>query len=161
MSKRMIRLVSIMVGVVMMIVGLVGCGEKNEVQELIERFESACRTADVEGILDCCDPKFANPVRKVFKVFGAEPEDLTDLLYGIFGLGMIAEADLGENDVETLLDSLDSINISPIEYDFNEEKTQCKVKVMYSGVFDNDEIREEGEIVCFVRDEQWYIAVNL
>ena len=56
--------------VIAVIMGILpGCGSRSKINDTLDRFEGACSNLDVEKILDCIDPTFADPVRDMYSLY--------------------------------------------------------------------------------------------
>lgn len=160
MNKKRMRMTAIILCFVFVTSVLSGCGEQDKVERLISDFETACQTANVEKIFDCCDPEVIEPVESVMGLFGLDANTLSGVVYAIIGTGMLISADSGDTDeMEALLESLASIELEPTDYEFNESKDVCNVTVTYSTSMYGEPYSEEGVIVCVLRDDEWYLAL--
>lgn len=134
-------------------------GENKPIDELISRFEKAIQDADVDDLLECCDPEVTGVVTSVLGFFGLDGDDMSDLLSKIMDLGNIIKDKLG-NEEETQK-VLKSLKLTPVDYNYSDKGTRCKVTVKYSYESDGDTETDTTKIDCVLRDDKWYVAVIL
>ena len=89
MKKNTLRILSILLITILLMGTLTGCSvkDKSEIRKLLVSFETGCRDADLEEILDCFDPQVIRPIKSTLNLLGTDLSDLSDLIYGIIGLG--------------------------------------------------------------------------
>ena len=121
---------------------------QQNVELLVDRCTDACHDMDVEAILDCVNPKLADPMRsmlKVAEVSGKSDEELLELV----GTYMGAEATNYSEFCETLTTELGDVTV---------RGEKASAAVTYT--FEQDGQRFQGEAdVSFIRvDGQWYIS---
>ncbi len=103
--KKMKRIVSLVLVVVVIIGSLSGCGGKGKINEVLDNFESACNSFDVSEILDCIDPQYAGPVRDIYDLYRIvarekAEESFAELIQKIFGVKYDPSDFLGDLKIE-------------------------------------------------------------
>ena len=149
---KRLRVIAIIVMIFVFSFALTACGEKSEIKKTISNFEDACQNADVESALDCFSPTTASTIRMGLALVGVNDinEQFAELLEVVgfidFSGGSISEV-------------LESINIKPKEFDFNEKKTSCTVTGLLQ--YEVGGTKKEAEIKIKLKkdDEKWYISL--
>ena len=148
MKKTMLRWVAVILTVVAMLTFLVGCGAKNKVKATISAFESSCQALDVRGMLACVDPTISTPILGAMDLFGVENTSCTlEQLVG--GLDLFGDAG------QTAEEYVQSIQIKPSDYAFNDTKDVCTVVAVLSYGDDDSRIIT---LKMILKDDSWYIA---
>lgn len=148
MKQTMHRVAAVLLLAVMMLTLLTGCGAKGKAKETIANFESACQALDVRGMLECINPTISKPVLTAMNLLGVE--DTSSTLTELVGiLGMFEGA--GEKTEEFV----QSIEIKPDDFEFNDDKDECTVTAELSYGEDNT---ETITIDLVLKDEVWYIS---
>ena len=157
MKKNTLRILAVFLFTVMMAGMLAGCTikDKSEIRSLLATFETGCREADLETILDCCDPQMIKPIKSALNLLGTDLSDVSNLVNGIVGLGGIVSPD--ENDA---LQLLQSIRIKPSDYAFLEDQDRCDVTVEVSYAVGGESYSGDAVINCVNRDGAWYLLIN-
>lgn len=157
MKKNTLRILSILLITVLMTGTLTGCAakDKGEIRRLLASFESGCREADLEVILDCCDPQVVKPIKSALNLLGTDLSNISDLIYGIIGLGGLVQPD--ENDA---LQLLQSIRIKPSDYTFHKDQNRCEVTAEISYEVGGESYSDGAVINCVNRDGEWYLQMN-
>ncbi len=146
MNKKLIRAAALMLAIVLL-AAIAGCGDKRGVEQLLDDFESACRSLDIEAMLGCVDPDIAEPVLNLMKIFGIDDTAGTlDEIAGILGFF----GDTGDSAEELI----SSIKIEPGKYEFNDDGSECSVTAKISC---GD---ESGTVIieCIEDKGSWYIS---
>ncbi len=157
MKKNTLRILFILLITVLLMGTLTGCTleDKSEIRKLLASFESGCREADLEIILDCCDPQVVKPIKSALNLLGTDLSDVSDLVYGIIGLGGLVQS--GENDA---LQLLQSIRINPSDYTFHKDQNRCIVTAEISYEVGGESYSDDAVINCVNRDGEWYLLMN-
>lgn len=148
MKKIMRRWIAVILTVVAMMTLLVGCGAKNKVKATISGFESSCQALDVRGMLACVNPTISNPILNAMDLFGVE--DTSGTLEQIVG-ALNLFGDVGQ----TTEEFVQSIQIEPSSYVFNDNKDACTVTAMLSY---GDGESKIITLKMILKDDSWYIA---
>lgn len=147
--KKTLRTAALLTMVVILMAFATGCA-KADVKKVIKEFETACRSLDFMGMLDCMDPAIAEPVKGILMLFGANNTDsmLDEVvsLLGIFG-------DLGSN-AET---AIQSVSIKPENYMFNDAKDACTVTAALTVETEESSVTRNVTVELILKEEQWYI----
>lgn len=136
---------------VCLLLTVVGCGAKNDVSKLIDKFETACAELDTSAILDCMNPAIADPIRGVLDLLGVD--DLDAVLSAI--VEVIAFVDFKDAEPEEVLETL---TIKPESYVFNDAEDECTVTASVTYVVEDEEVTDIVSFECILKDEVWYIA---
>ena len=157
MKKNTLRILSILLIAILLMGTLTGCSvkDKSEIRKLLVSFETGCRDADLEEILDCFDPQVIKPIKSTLNLLGTDLSDISDLIYGIIGLGGLVQPD--ENDA---LQLLQSIRIKPSEYTFHKDQDLCEVTAEISYEAGGESYSDTAVINCVNRDGEWYLLMN-
>lgn len=101
--------------VLMLILQLTACGsEKEECQNVLDEFEYACNELDVDAMLRCINPQIADPIRLGLSLFThLTDKDVEDYVDEI---------------AESLIDTMDEVNIDATELFHSMELEVTKVK---------------------------------
>lgn len=131
-----------------------GCATKaSKIKDTLSEFEYACRTLDVDAILDVIDPSVADPIRLTIAILssaaGQDYEDVTDgileeLIYGVFG---------EDYDPDEFLSTL-SISDAKVETTETGAVVTCLVNFEIAG----ERFEQFSTIVMREVNEKWYIA---
>lgn len=130
---------------------LVGCGEKSDVKNMIERFESSVSTLDLDGVMDCVNPSVIKPIRGFLSLMGVE--DVNQVVADLFlELGFSYAFD-------TIVDQgmVEDFKIEPTEYRFYNDKNDCVVTVRISYYLAGEYYETGVDVDCSRINEQWYI----
>lgn len=133
--------------VVVLMLGVSGCGAKSECKELIGNLETACNSMDVDGILDCFNPDTVAPIKMVLNTFGEGKENLINFVYDMLGIS-VQEGESAEETLET-------IKLEPTEFELSDESgtVNCTLSIEVG-----DSIVEKELVFEVIKvDEQWYI----
>ncbi len=121
---------------------------RQHVEQLVSDCTDACHDMDVEGILDCVNPKLAGPLRSMLKVAGLGGKSDEELLE-LVGTYMGAEAaDYGEF-CETLTTELGDVEV---------QGEKASSTVTYTFEQNGQTLRGEAEVSFTRVDGQWYIS---
>ena len=121
---------------------------QQHVENLVSDCTAACHEMDVEAILDCVNPKLADPLRSMLKVAGLSGKSDEELLE-LVGTYMGAEATNYSEFCETLATETGEVEV---------RGEKANTTITYT--FEQDGERFQGEAdVSFTRvDGQWYIS---
>ena len=121
---------------------------QQHVEQLVSDCTDACHDMDVEGILDCVNPKLADPMRSMLKVAGMSGKSDEEMLE-LVGTYMGAEATDYSEFCETLSTELGDVEV---------HGEKANTTVTYTFEQDGQTFRGEAD-VSFIRvDGQWYIS---
>lgn len=148
MKQKMKRALCLLLSLTLTALLLTGCGEKNAVKNRISDLESAVRTGNIEGVLQCYDPSVSSTLQSAMSLFGLDSDSVSGFLQ-MLGLSV---AD--EDEAAGLLSTL---KITPQSYEFSSDKTSCKVTVIISYTLFGEEHQEETTINCIKVDGKWYV----
>ena len=121
---------------------------KENVEVLIGDCTKACHDMDVEAILDCVNPKLADPMRSMLKVAGVSGKSDEELLELVCTYMGAEAADYGEF-CETLSTEIEDVQI-------HGEKADATVK--YSFEQAGQTFEGEAAVTCTRVDGKWYIS---
>lgn len=146
--KKISRVLAVALAAIMLVTLLTACA-KNDVRNLIGRFEKSCQDGDAEGLLDCVEPSVSKPIRALSGLVGVKLEDVTDVLIGA--------ANFIGGDSTPIGDILASIRIKPESYVFNKDKDECTVTSTMSYEANGKDESATAVIKCVLDDGGWYI----
>ena len=121
---------------------------QQHVEELVSDCTDACHNMDVEAILDCVNPKLADPMRSMLKVAGLSGKSDEELLE-LVGTYMGAEATNYSEFCRTL-------TAEPGEVEVHGEK--ANTTVTYTFEQDGQTFRGEADVSFTRVDGQWYVS---
>ena len=148
MKKIMRRVAAAILTAAVLLSLLAGCSPKNDVKSTISKFESACQSLDVKGMLACINPTVAKPILGALDLFGVE--DTSGTLEQLAGV-----LDLFDDAGQATEELVQSIRIKPDNYVFNDAKDKCTVTAELSyGDGDSKIIT----LQMILKDDSWYIA---
>lgn len=146
--KKMRRAAAVLLTTAVLLSLLAGCGPKNDVKSTISEFESACQSLDVKRMLACVNPTVAKPILDALNLFGVE--DTSGTLEQIVGV-----LDLFDDAGQVTEELVQSIQIKPSNYAFNDAKDKCTVTADLSyGDGDSKIIT----LQMILKDGSWYIS---
>ena len=150
MKKKMVKAVALVM-VVVLLVSLGGCGQKGDIKKLMSRFETACQSLDVEGIMDCLDPTIIKPLRSILGILGMG--DLSGALGDVIdALGLTGIPDISS------VDALQDLRLTPTDYSFGSDKTSCAVTTEIAYTLGGQEYTATVVLNCIQVDDVWYIG---
>lgn len=148
MKQTMRRAAAVILMAAMVLTLLTGCGAKSDVKKTISSFESACQALDVRGMLECINPTVSNPILTAMNLLGVEDTSGTlEELVGIIGIF--------EGAGEKTEEFVQSIEIDPNNFEFNDGKDKCTVSAELSCGEDNT---KNITIDLVLKDDAWYIS---
>lgn len=132
------------------ICSLTGCGERYDVKKLITSLEKACDSLDVDGILDCLNPRTVDPLRTTLALLGVS--DLNSVLEELGNL-----LDLEEFEGLDSADVIRSLKFEPFDFQFNSDKTDCEVYTKVYYTVNGQELETDVLLYCSEIRDHWYI----
>lgn len=144
---------------------LCGCSQEQksnrEINELISRFEAACQSADVSDIAECLDPSLTGPINVLMSAFDADFDMVDGVVdYILSDASFMAEYSEYRDNRDKLMEVLHSLKIKPVEYEYNDSKNRCTVKVTLSVDFERETKSEESYLYCVLKNEAWYLTFD-
>ena len=121
---------------------------RENVEALIGDCTQACHDMDIEAILDCVNPKLADPMRSMLKVAGVSgksDEELLELVCTYMG----AEAVDYSEFCETLSTEIEDVQV-------HGETADATVKYRFEQ--DGQSYEGEAAVTCTRVDGKWYIS---
>ena len=115
-----------------------------EIEALEERLLNACHELDAEGILDCVDPSYANPLRATMKLTGEDQ---------VFGLLCQILGAAGSPDHEEVCRTLDT-EMSNVEVN----GTDAAAELHYTYEQDGKVYGADADVEFKYADGRWYIS---
>lgn len=153
--KNNIRRILVIATVVIMSLGIVGCGsDKSEIKDTLTAFETACKSMDINGILKCIDPKVSDPIRLGMAIFSS----FSDTDYDEF-VETVMDAIIDSGELDSRIDPYTFLNtLSFTEVKMKPEKNiatgTCKINFEVNG----EKFSRDAEIEMIKKDEKWYIS---
>ena len=152
--KKWKRITAAALALVLLVCSLTGCSaEKSEITDTLGEFTYACRSLDVDALLNCIAPDTADPIRLVLALYsgatGQDYEDVTDsildsLISDIFG---------SSYDPDDFLSTL-SISDTKITVDDDLAEVRCVVHFEVAG----EKFARESSIIMVKELKKWYVA---
>lgn len=130
------------------------CATKaSKIKDTLSEFEYACRTLDVDAILDCIDPGVGDPIRLGLAILSsAAGEDYEDVTDGI--LEEIVYVLFGEDfDPDEFLSTL-SVTDAKVETTETGAIVTCMINFEIAG----ERFEQYSTIVMLEQNDKWYIA---
>ena len=121
---------------------------QQHVEQLVSDCTAACHDMDIEAILDCVNPKLADPMRSMLKVAGLSGKSDEELLE-LVGTYMGAEATNYSEFCETLTTETGDVEV-------HGEKANTTLK--YTFAQNGQSYQGEAEVSFTRVDGQWYIS---
>lgn len=156
--KNWKRITALALTLVLLVCSLTGCSaDKSEIMDTLEEFSYACRSLDVDALLNCIAPDTADPIRLGLALYsqatGQDYEDVTDgildsLISDIFG---------SSYDPDDFLSTL-RISDAEVTVDGDVAEVRCVVHFEVAG----EKFARESSIIMVKELKKWYVAyVNL
>ena len=162
MKKRTLKLISVILVAAFLLGSLCSCNAKNnsKIKTLFNNFESACKAADVDKVLDCCDPNIIGPARSIASFIGIDSSKLSSYIFQIIDFSKVAADTIKQTDnLESIFAAFSSLTIKPKKFNYNDEKTNCSVTAEITYTKDGEKHKSETVIKCVQRDEEWYFSI--
>lgn len=137
------------------IILLSSCIPQPSPKSTVRRLEKSIQQMDVNGIIDCFEPKYSKGMRAVIKLaggfLGVDGEAIFDLLPFLVDIS----AAYDEN-VSNQKEYFESIKIEVTDITYNEDKSEARVAVTISAGGES-----QSDYLDMVKDDgKWYIAVS-
>lgn len=136
-----------------------GCGGsfggKSECMELLQDFEKACNELDIQGILNCIDPKVSDPIKTVVAIGGIVTDNVDQYVKEIMsGIEKELTDTVGSNGNEG--DVLASIELEPEKYSLKKKEgvVRCAATFEVNGM----DITKTLNISVVKKNEEWYVS---
>ena len=124
--------------------------DKETVEQMIERCNTACNDVDLAGILDCVSPQVAGPLRMGLNIAGSlggkSDEELLNAILDFLG------ADIAGNSEEIC----QTLEIDVVSVDTKGDAAE--VGVTFSFTQDGKDYTGETNVTCIFIDGRWYIS---
>lgn len=144
------RILALIFSTVMLLTLMTGCGEKNEVKDLLKDYQKSCRSLDMEDMAECFNPSIIKPLTGLFGLLGIELDDVSNTLTEVVSFA-------SEYSGENLEEIYQSISISPKSFSFGKEKDECDVSAEIEFTVDGEKKTEQTTFHCKKVDGDWYI----
>lgn len=132
-----------------------GFGGKSECKELIQDFEEACNELDVQGILNCIDPKVSDPIKTVVAIGGIVTDNVDQYLEDIMsGIGKELTDAVGSNG--TTEDVLASIQLEPKKYSLKQKEGTVRCVAIFE--VNGMDITKTLNISVVKKNDEWYVS---
>lgn len=144
------RILALIFSTVMLLTLMTGCGEKNEVKDLLEDYQKSCRSLNMEDMAECFNPSIIKPLAGLLGLLGIELDDVSDALAEVVSFA-------NEYSGEDLEEIYQSISISPKSFSFSKEKDECNVSAEIGFTVGGEKKTEQTTFHCKRVDDDWYI----
>ena len=145
------RRIALILAVIVLVSVLSGCGEKNDVKNMLESFENNCKSLDVLKMIEHLDPTISEPILGLAGLLGIE--DTGSMMQGIVET-LDFFGDMG-SDFETMVQSME---IEARSFEFNENKDSCEVEATISYGTGENTTENVVAIECVLENDTWYIS---
>ena len=151
MKKRIIKITTLILALIMMVGCLAGCGgTSKQVNNLLTEFEYACNTLDIDAMLNCIDPAVADPVKvglSLYGLFAQKDQDET--------LDQIAQLLSGDSKLDGK-EFFSSIKIEIKKVSTKGKSTRAETTIQYKLLGQN--YKKDASFMCMKNSDKWYIS---
>ena len=146
------RTVALILTVLMLVTLFCGCESaenRNDIKDLIAKFETSCNQMDINGMLDCINPDVAAVAKAAVGLVGMFANADTDaVLEKLSGLIMNDTSLSGKEFFSSLKIKVGKITV---------EEDTASVEAVITYTVSGEEKQSETVIECTKRTDNWYI----
>ena len=143
----------------MVLISLTGCGRKNKAEcaQLISSFEESCNELNVNGILNCINPKISDPLKGVMAIgenlLGADAAEGVSKVLESIGAGI---GSIFTEDGVQMSEMLANIQLEPTKYHLKKKEGCgiCKATATVNGI----DFIKNLKISVIKNNDEWYIS---
>lgn len=146
------RIVALSITVILLltiIFSLMGCGSKNEIEDLMSNFQKACNSLKFNEVLDCINPSISDKIKLATGFVGMFTDTDTDKMFDSLA-SYLSKDKVGGKEF-----------FSSIKIDVNDIKTDgdsAKVSAVITYKIKDKEITNNTTFNCIRNNEKWYIS---
>jgi hypothetical protein len=126
------------------------CGATAEIEDTLHEFQLAANTNSLSNILECIDPKIANPIKTVVGVVGLFKSDVSIDKYG----DQLVQALMSGSDVDSE-EFFTSLDIEVQKVDRDGDKAEVDTKTTYTML--GQPYISDTTFKMVERDDVWYV----